>query len=252
MSLEILTDAALEGVQHGFFTRKGGASSGIYQGLNCGRASHDQRDAVETNRARAAAAMSVAPDHLITAEQVHSSAVLTLNAPLPQPLPEVDALVSNTPGLALAVLTADCQPVLLADRKAGVIGAAHAGWKGAAGGILENTVDAMERLGATRPNIVAIIGPCISQKHYEVGPEFAQNFLCENPDDARFFSTEFGPRPHFDLPGYGLHRLKRAGIGHASWTGHCTYADPERFYSFRRTTHQGETDYGRLIAAIRL
>ena len=159
-------------------------------------------------------------------------------------------MVTDQPGVALGVLTADCQPVLFADADAGVIGAAHAGWKGAQGGVLGATVDAMERLGAKAPRIRAVIGPTISQRSYEVGPEFFDTFTADAPENDRFFIQGTGDRLMFDLPAYGLHRLREAGVGHAEWTRHCTYSDPSRFFSYRRTTHAGEADYGRLIAAI--
>jgi polyphenol oxidase len=248
--LEIITSDALE-TRHGFFTRKGGASSGIFAGLNCGTGSTDQTEIVAINRARVAEAMGVGPDALVTVHQVHSARALPVTGPL-SIRPEADALVTATPGLLLAVLTADCQPVLFADPKAGVIGAAHAGWRGAVDGVLEATLDAMETLGARRSRIAAVIGPTISQAAYEVGPEFFDRFRAENAASTRFFAQGPGDRMLFDLPGYGLHRLREAGVGHAVWTGHCTYRDPSRFYSFRRTTHAGEADYGRLIATIRL
>ena len=250
MMLEIITSAALP-VRHGFFTRKGGASSGIFAGLNCGSGSSDQAEIVAINRARAAEAMGVAPQALVTVNQVHSADVATVDGPLSD-RPRADAMVTATPGLALAVLTADCQPVLFADRRAGVIGAAHAGWRGALDGVLEATVAAMEALGAQRAAISAVIGPCISQAAYEVGPEFLDAFRDEDPANTRFFANGPGDRLLFDLPGFGLHRLRSAGVGAAEWIGHCTYRDSERFYSYRRTTHAGEADYGRLISAIRL
>jgi hypothetical protein len=249
-TLEIITSEALP-ARHGFFTRKGGASSGIFAGLNCGTGSTDQTEAVAINRARVAEAMGLAPDSLVTVHQVHSALAIPVTGPLAI-RPEADAMVTATPGVVLAVLTADCQPVLFADAKAGVIGAAHAGWRGAVDGILEATLDAMERLGAQRQNITAVIGPTISQAAYEVGPEFLDRFRSEDEASTRFFANGTGDRLLFDLPGYGLHRLRRAGVGHAEWTGHCTYRDPDRFYSFRRTTHAGEADYGRLISTIRL
>lgn len=252
MTLEILTSPALDPIRHGFFTRKGGASSGIFAGLNCGPGSSDLAEVVAINRARAAAALGVGPDHLVTIHQVHSPDVVTLTAPPQGPRPKADALVTATPGIALAVLTADCQPVLFADPVARVIGAAHGGWRGTQAGVLEATVDAMEALGATRANIRAVIGPTISQSAYEVGPEFLQTFLDEDAGNARFFAQGPGDRALFDLPAYGLHRLRTAGVGHAEWTRHCTYRDPDRFYSYRRTTHAAEADYGRLISAIRL
>ena len=248
--LEIITSDALA-PRHGFFTRKGGASSGIFAGLNCGTGSSDQAEIVAINRARVAGAMGSDVDHLVTVHQVHSADVVAVNAPL-RDRPRADALVTATPGLVLAVLTADCQPVLFADARAGVIGAAHAGWKGAKDGVLEATLDAMEALGATRAGITAVVGPCISQTAYEVGQEFYEAFTDDTPDARRFFINGNGDRMLFDLPSYGLWRLRQAGVGHAEWTRHCTYRDPARFYSYRRTTHAGEADYGRLISVIRL
>lgn len=248
--LEILTSESLT-VRHGFFTRKGGASSGIFSGLNCGTGSSDQSEIVAINRARVAEAMGVTIDNLVTVHQVHSADAVPVTGPLAD-RPRADALVTATKGVALAVLTADCQPVLFADAKAGVIGAAHAGWRGAHDGVLEATLDAMEALGARRENIAAVIGPTISQAAYEVGPEFFETFTDGDRDATRFFANGKGDRMLFDLPAYGLSRLRAAGVGHAEWTRHCTYADPARFYSFRRTTHAGEADYGRLISVIRL
>lgn len=251
MTLEILTSDSIAPLRHGFFTRRGGASSGVYAGLNCGPGSSDQREIVQINRARAAAALEVAPDRLVSVHQVHSADVITVDGPL-ESRPRADAMVTATPGLALSILTADCQPVLFADARAGVIGAAHAGWRGALEGVLEATLDAMEALGARRRDTVAVIGPSISQSAYEVGPEFHDAFTRDAPEAERFFADGAGDRRHFDLTGYGLHRLREAGIGHAEWTGHCTYAEPERFFSYRRATHAGEADYGRLLSAIRL
>ena len=251
MTLDVITSTALRAVTHGFFTRRGGASSGVFAGLNCGQGSSDQSEIVAINRARVAEAVNVAPDNLITVHQVHSATVVPLDAP-PEPRPQADAVVTSTPGLALGVLTADCQPVLFADPENAVIGAAHAGWRGALSGILDATLDAMEGLGADRTSIIAVIGPTISQRAYEVGPEFLDEFLAEDPDNHRFFANGDGGRYMFDLPAYGLHRLRQAGVGHAEWTRHCTYSEPERFYSYRRATHAGEADYGRLISVIRL
>lgn len=251
MTLEILTAEHLRDLRHGFFTRCGGASSGVFAGLNCGPGSSDQRDSVEINRQRVADALHVAPEALVGVHQIHSADVVTVTAPLPD-MPRADAMVTATPGLALSVLTADCQPVLFADHAAQVIGAAHAGWRGTLDGVLEATLDAMETLGADRANTVAIIGPTISQRAYEVGPEFLDEFMIEDPGNVRFFANSEGDRLLFDLPGYGLHRLRQAGIGLAEWTRHCTYGDPKRFFSYRRATHAKEADYGRLISAIRL
>lgn len=248
--LEIITSDALA-PRHGFFTRKGGASSGIFAGLNCGTGSSDQAEIVAINRARVADAMGLGVEALVSVHQVHSPDVVTVTAPLAD-RPRADAMVTATPGLALAVLTADCQPVLFADAKAGVIGAAHAGWKGARDGVMEATLDAMETLGARRGDITAVIGPCISQTAYEVGQEFLESVTDDDAEARRFFVTGNGDRYLFDLPSYGLWRLRAAGVGHAEWTRHCTYRDPARFYSYRRTTHAGEADYGRQISVIRL
>ncbi len=252
MTLEILTADILGPVRHGFFTRRGGASSGVFSGLNCGTGSSDQTEIVEINRNRVAKAMDVPRDRLVTVFQAHTPDVEVVKAPIRGDRPRADAMVTNTPGLALAILTADCQPVLFADDIAGVVGAAHAGWRGALDGVLESTLDAMEGLGAKRGNVRAAIGPSISQRAYEVGPEFFDDFMMEDPENARFFAGGQGDRMQFDLPSYGLHRLRRAGVGEAEWIRHCTYCDPDRFYSYRRSTHAGEADYGRLISVIRL
>ncbi|MDO5612886.1 MAG: peptidoglycan editing factor PgeF [Paracoccus sp. (in: a-proteobacteria)] len=250
--LEILTHPLLGGLRHGFFTRKGGASSGLYAGLNCGRGSGDLAEIVSVNRRRVADAMGVAPGDLVTAHQVHSPDVVTIrDGDDPEQIAQVqaDALVTARPGIALAVLTADCQPVLLADPDAGVIGAAHAGWKGAMGGVLDAVVAAMRAAGAE--NIRAVIGPTISQRAYEVGWDFMEEFTADAPENERFFAGGPNGKPMFDLPSYGLARLRDAGV-QAEWSGHCTYSDEARFFSFRRATHRGEKDYGRLISAIAL
>lgn len=252
MTLDVITSDELAPLRHGFFGRAGGASSGVFHGLNCGLGSSDQPDAVRINRNRVADAMDVAPNALVTVHQTHSANVVEVKGPFDAAPPEADAMVTKTPGVALAILTADCQPVLFADQQAGVIGAAHAGWKGALSGILEATLDAMEALGAHRSQIVATIGPSISQKAYEVGPEFLERFTDIDPGYARFFSGGTGDRVQFDLPAFGLARLRTAGVGQSQWTRHCTYTDPHRFYSYRRSVHSKEADYGRLISAIRL
>lgn len=251
LTLDIVTSPLLDGVAHGFFGRRGGASSGIFEGLNCGGGSSDQAEIVAMNRDRVADAIGVSPERLVSVHQVHSATAVTLHE-RPVERPRADAIVTNTPGLALAILTADCQPVLFADRNAGVIGAAHAGWRGALDGVLEATIDEMIAAGGARENIHAVIGPTISQRAYEVGQEFLERFLDEDPDSARFFINGQEGRYLFDLPGYGLMRLRAAGIGSAEWTHHCTYSDEARFYSYRRATHRGEADYGRLISVIRL
>lgn len=252
MTLEIITTPELRKVRHGFFTRRGGASSGVFEGLNCGPGSSDQAEMVRINRARVAEAMEVDDDGLTTVHQTHSAHVVAVDGPLPDPRPKADAMVTALPGVALGVLTADCQPVLFADARSGVVGAAHAGWKGARDGVLEATLDAMETLGADRADIIAVIGPTISQRAYEVGPEFLETFLDDDADSARFFINGKNDRYHFDLPGYGLHRLRQAGVGEATWTRHCTYSEPDRFFSYRRSVHRKEADYGRLISVIRL
>ncbi len=251
MTLDIITSDLLSPLRHGFFGRAGGASSGVFAGLNCGTGSSDQHEAVRINRARVAEALEVPGDRLTGVHQVHSARALAVDG-TSGPRPEADALVTATPGVALTVLTADCQPVLFADHEAGVIGAAHAGWRGALDGILEATLDAMEGLGARRDRTVAVIGPSISQRAYEVGPEFLGRFVDADPGYARFFAGGDGDRVQFDLPGFGLHRLRAAGVRAALWTRHCTYSDPDRFYSYRRSVHRKEADYGRLISAIRL
>ncbi|MGP9805748.1 peptidoglycan editing factor PgeF [Paracoccus sp. NSM] len=251
-TLEILTHPLLSPVRHGFFTRKGGASSGLFSGLNCGRRSTDQSDMVQVNRARVAVAMGVQPACLATVKQVHSADVVTLGSGDDlEKVKEInaDGIVTARRDVAIAVLTADCQPILLADPAAGVVGACHAGWRGALAGVIEATVASMRDLGATE--IRAVIGPTISQRNYEVGDAFMDEFLAEDPESERFFSG--GPKgsPHFDLPGFGLKRLREAGV-EAEWSRHCTYADPDRFFSYRRATHEGQVDYGRLISAIAL
>lgn len=241
--------AALGALPHGFFTRAGGVSEGIYESLNGGPGSGDAPAAVAENRARIAAHLGAAA--LVSVAQVHGARVVEATGPWEGARPEADALVTRRPGLAIGVLTADCAPVLLADAQAGVAGAAHAGWKGARAGVLEAALEAMERLGAARARIAASVGPTISQPAYEVGPDFVARFLDDDPDSARFFAAGRGDRAQFDLPGYVLARLRAAGVA-ADWTGHCTYREPARFYSYRRATHRSEPDYGRLVAAIAL
>jgi YfiH family protein len=252
MTLEVIASDVLAPFRHGFFTRKGGASSGIFEGLNCGRGSSDQADVVEINRARAAHAMGAEPGFLVGVHQVHSARAVVVETPQTGAQPEADAVVTRTPGLVLSVLTADCAPVLMADTTAGVIGAAHAGWRGALDGVLEATLEAMEGLGAQRSAIRAVVGPTISQRAYEVGPEFLDRFLDADIGHGRFFVDGRGDRYHFDLPAFALFRLREAGVGHAEWSRHCTYSDPDRFFSFRRSVHEKQADYGRLIATIRL
>jgi polyphenol oxidase len=242
----------LPGIRHAFFTRQGGVSAGCYQSLNGGVGSRDSAENVAENRARMAAALTVAPDHLLTAYQVHSPHAVVVDAPwTPERRPRADAVVTRMRGLAVGVSTADCGPVLLTDPLAGVIGAAHAGWRGALSGIVEATVEAMERLGAARTAIRAALGPMIRQDNYEVGPDLITRFAAEDSSSDRFFRP--APRADhalFDLPGYIGARLARAGIREVEDLGLCTYADPTRFFSFRRSTHHAEADYGRHVNAI--
>lgn len=236
---------------HGFFTREGGVSSGLYASLNGGQGSGDSADAVAENRRRIAAHFGLGPEALVSVHQTHSDNALEVTEPWPGARPKADGMVTGRPGLALAVLTADCAPVLMADTEAGVIGACHAGWRGALEGIVGATVAAMVRLGARRERIAAAVGPCISQASYEVGPELVEMFIDDDPDHARHFAGGEGDRAQFDLPGFCLARLRAEGVA-AEWTGHCTYSDAERFFSYRRATHRGEADYGRLVSAIAL
>lgn len=237
---------ALSDLKHGFFTRAGGVSTGLYHSLNGGQGSQDSAEAVAENRARIA--RSLGADQLISLFQIHSRDVVQVTGPMAE-RPKADGMVSRRTGLALGILTADCGPVLFADHECGVIGAAHAGWKGALGGVLEATADAMRSLGAR--TITAVLGPTISQKNYEVGPEFFDRFMDEDSDYDRFFANGAGDKMMFDLPSFILFRLREAGVA-AEWTGHCTYADEAHFYSYRRSCHRGEPDYGRLVAAITL
>jgi YfiH family protein len=245
---------ALPRVRHAFFTREGGVSDGVYASLNGGPGSDDAPAKVAENRARMAAALGVAPDHLLTAYQVHSPDVVTIERPWqPHERPRADAIVTAAPGLAIGVTTADCGPVLFADDTAGVIGVAHAGWRGAATGVLEATIAAMERCGADRGRISVALGPTIRQPNYEVGPEFVSRFLVANATNERFFRPSATPQHAlFDLPGYIAARLAAAGMHRIEDLGQCTYADATRFFSYRRSTHREERDYGRHINAIAL
>ncbi|MBL8673213.1 MAG: peptidoglycan editing factor PgeF [Alphaproteobacteria bacterium] len=242
------------GIVHGFFTREGGVTpEGQYAGLNCGFGSDDKPEHVAANRALAARVLGVAPERLLTVWQVHSPDVVTVTEPWSRDAaPAADALVTRVPGIALGVLAADCAPILFADAQAQVVGAAHAGWKGAFGGVIEATLDAMERLGADRARIAAAVGPCIAQASYEVGPEFRARFVEAAAGNARFFRPGRGDRAQFDLAGYVVARLDAAGVGTAAALGQDTLSDPRRFYSYRRACLAGETDYGRLLSAIAL
>jgi YfiH family protein len=252
VSVEIVRAAALAGIPHGFLGRAGGVSTGICSGLNAGFGSGDDRAAIVENRRRAVAA--VAPGELlVTVHQVHSPDAVYADAPWPDDgRPHADALVADRPGLALGILTADCTPVLLADREAGVIGAAHAGWKGALAGVIESTVALMEQRGARRGRIAAAIGPVIARKSYEVDGAFLRRFADVDPASERFFTPGREGHHQFDLEAYVLSRLDEAGITRAEALGLDTYSEPERFFSYRRATHRGEPDYGRQLSLIAL
>ena len=252
MMLHTANLAGIEGVAHGFFTRLGGVSDGIYVSLNCGPGSGDDAGNVTENRARVAAMLGATPGHLVTAFQKHTNVAVVAEAPWTRDkAPEADAIVTATPGLAIGVLTADCAPVLFCDPEARVIGAAHAGWRGALSRIVEATVAAMAGLGARPARIRAAIGPAISQGAYEVGHDYRDQFLAQEPESEAFFAIDEGSgEPHFDLPGYVAERLARAGIGEIVDLGLCTYYDETRLFSYRRSQHHGEADYGRQISAI--
>jgi YfiH family protein len=250
MTVEALEAGALAGVAHGFFGRGGGVSGGVCAGLNVGLGSADDRDAIHENRRRAIEA--VAPGaKLVTVHQVHSPLALHAISPWPDDArPHADAMATDRPGLALGILTADCAPVLLADREAGVIGAAHAGWRGAFGGVVESVVAEMEKLGAERGRIAAAVGPCIARKSYEVDDGMFRRFVEAEPDNERFFGAGRAGHHQFDLEGYVLSRLADAGLGRVEALGEDTYSQPDRFFSFRRATHKSEPDYGRQISLI--
>lgn len=254
MKIEAPLLSALPGIRHAFFTRRGGVSRGIYDSLNGGTGSNDDPAAVAENRARMAKVLGVAPSHLLACWQVHSADAVVATAPWTrETAPKADAVVTATPGIAAAISIADCGPILFADPGARVVAAAHSGWKGAVGGIVASTVARMEDLGARRAHIRAVIGPLIRQPSYEVGEEFVGRFLAEDKGFARFFAP--ADRAHhalFDLPGFIRLRLEQAGVGQVEDLGLDTYSDEERFFSYRRTTHRNEPDYGRLMAAITL
>jgi polyphenol oxidase len=246
--------ATVPRIRHAFFTRSGGVSQGVYASLNGGVGSNDAPDKVTENRARMATALGVSADRLLTPYQIHSPDVVVVNEPWTREnRPRADAIVTRMPRLAIGVSTADCGPLLLADSEAGVIGAAHAGWRGALTGVIEATVAAMECLGADRRRITAALGPTIRQPNYEVGPEFVERFLTVDRSNSRYFtpSQRLG-HAMFDLTGYIAERVQHAGIEQFEDLGLCTYAEPDRFFSYRRTTLSGEPDYGRHINAIAL
>lgn len=244
--------AALKGVRHGFFTRNGGASAGLYGSNNCAFGSDDSRDAVAANRE--ACAKRLGSTALVTVKQKHTVDVVTVDTPWTwHEAPVADALVTRTRGIAIGILTADCTPVLLADEKAGVVAAAHAGWRGAFEGILANTVDAMTKLGATSDNIVAAVGPCIGQESYEVGPEFVARFIAKDPAYARYFTApKANGHTHFNLPAFAADRLKQANVGTVIVEGSDTCGLDQIFFSYRRSVLRSEPDYGRQLSAIGL
>ena len=243
---------ALDGIAHGFFTRRGGSSKEAYHSLNCGFGSGDDKEQVRQNRALVAKSLGVASDRLVTAYQVHSPKAMIIDAPFNEgETPQLDALVTNTPGLAVAILTADCGPLLFADQQAGVVAAAHAGWRGAFEGVVADTIGKMCELGAKPEAITAILGPTISRDNYEVDQAFMDRFLERSASWSRFFSA--GKRDghvQFDLPAFIISRLQESGVGTAINLDRCTYGEEELFFSYRRTTHRNEPDYGRLISAI--
>ncbi len=252
MTVEVIRAAALAPLPHGFLGRRGGVSTGAVAGLNVGFGSKDGREAIAENRRRAIHALLPEAD-LATVHQVHSPEVVYAERPWAHDdRPHADAMVTDRPRLLLGILTADCAPVLFADADAGVIGAAHAGWRGALAGVTDSTIAAMEQLGARRDRISATVGPCIAQASYEVDEGFRIRFVEQDGANARFFTTGVSGKPHFDLPGYVVHRLLAAGIKQVEALHLDTYADEDRFYSFRRATHRGEADYGRQLSALAL
>ncbi|MGO4705491.1 peptidoglycan editing factor PgeF [Microvirga sp. 2MCAF38] len=253
MFIEAPELASYSNIKHAFFTRQGGVSQGIYTSLNGGLGSSDEPSNIAENRRRMTVDLDVASDALLSLYQIHSADVVVADGPWTGERPKADAMVTKVPGIALGISTADCGPVLFCDPEASVIGAAHAGWKGALTGVLEATIGAMENLGARREHIVAVLGPTISQAAYEVGADFVERFAEMDSDNRRFFIPSIREgHAQFDLPAYIGSRLGAAGIGEFADLGLCTYSDEERFYSYRRTTHRKEPDYGRLISAITL
>lgn len=251
--LPVITSPLLDlpGVRHAFFTRQGGVSGGIYSSLNVGRGSSDQPDDVAENRRRAAAHLGVNVGALNTCYQIHSPTVLAADGPWGNERPQADGVATRTPGIACGALAADCAPILLVDPKARVVGSAHAGWKGAIGGVVQGAVNTMTALGANPADIVAVVGPCIGQASYEVGPEFVERFVGEDAANERFFvAAADAEKRMFDLPAYVLSRLRAAGVETCEWVGHDTCAEEELFFSNRRAFKRGEPDFGRLMSAI--
>lgn len=254
-ALEPITHPLLTraGVRHGFFLRTGGVSTGLYDSLNAGVGSHDDAEAVQENRRRIAAHFGAGPDDLAACYQIHSAITRVAEGPWKGERHEGDAVATAVPGVVCGVLTADCAPVLLADPDAGIVAAAHAGWKGALGGVIHSTVAAMQALGANPARTVAVVGPCIAQASYEVGADYEEHFAHAEPDSRRFFIPgASSDKRLFDLPDFVLWRLQQAGVGQVAWTGHDTCADAARFFSNRRAFQRAEPDFGRLMSAIAL
>ena len=250
MTIDVFRADALDGIAHGFLGRRGGVSHGTHHGLNVGLGSTDDADAVARNRALAVNAV-LPGARLLSCYQIHSADCITVVEPWGDRVrPHADAMVTDRPGLALGILTADCAPVLLADREAGIVGAAHAGWKGAVGGVTDTTIRAMESLGARRDRIAAAIGPCIARASYEVDAAFRARFVSDDPENDRFFADARDGHAQFDLEAYVAHRLAAAGVQRVEMLGLDTYADEDRFFSYRRATHRRKPDYGRQIAII--
>ena len=251
MTLKILKNHNLSGTTHGFFTRLGGESTGIYEGLNCGLGSMDDKKIINRNRMLVAESMGINQSRLVFVHQIHSSDVITVKQQTAFPV-KGDGLVTSNKKIALSILTADCQPVLFVDKKNHVIGAAHAGWKGAFTGILQNTIKSMNAIGAEKDHIAVTIGPSISQKNYEVGPEFFETLCNDNKYNETFFYKGSRDRLHFDLVNYSIYQIKKSGVHNVNYIKSCTYDNPNLYFSYRRSIHKAEPDYGRMISTIML
>lgn len=252
MKLKILKNDNLFGAKHGFFTRLGGESTGIYKGLNCGLGSMDNKKIINRNRVLVANSMGISQSRLVFVHQVHSSDVITIKNKIHTSPVKGDALVTANKKIALSILTADCQPVLFLDKKNGIIGAAHAGWKGAFTGILQNTIKSMKAIGSEPDHISVTIGPSISQKNYEVGPEFFDTLCKDYKYNEKFFFKGNKDRFHFDLVGYSIYQIKKSGVRKVNYVDSCTYENPDLYFSYRRSVHKSEPDYGRMISTIML
>lgn len=249
--IEAASLANIAGIAHGFFTRKGGHSDGLFRSLNCGYGSGDDRSRVGKNRAEAANQLNLAPSHLVSLYQVHSPTVVVVREPwTAETAVQGDGMVTNQPGIGLGVLTADCAPIIFAAKGVSAVGIAHAGWKGALAGITSSMMEAMEQLGAKRSSLVAVIGPTISKRAYEVGSEYRERFVAAEAKNATFFTSGNNEKYYFDLPGYLLDRIQREGIAEVHNLDLCTYSDEEQFFSFRRSVHREELKYGRLLSAV--